>query len=443
MADRTEPPLKRAVRHARIGMYRLLLSQRAIYRTLSASISPNLLRATEGDPVQAESAAQLGISAAVVAYFADSPGRTYQIRQWLPVFERLRERHDVLLVVRSVNSFNLLAEETTLPLVFARRLRDLEDVLITTDPKVCLYVNNSTHNFQPLSWRRALHVHLNHGESDKVSMASNQVKAYDVVFVAGEAAEQRYLENLIAFDGERLVRVGRPQLDLELPSVLESASRPTLMYAPTWEGDTRAMDYTSLPKYGAALVKDLLADGGFSIVYKPHPRVEEGSPAVTSAHKWIVKALASANASLPSSDRHVVEIEGDILPLFGACDVLVCDVSSVALDWLYLRTDAPLWLCDPYDDRDRLVRASPLADKTGVIDGSVGEDLVSVLRASIGDEAQLAAREEARRFYFGELAPGESTRRFLEALDEVIVRRDALVEEKQGARGIELGAGVA
>lgn len=442
MRDRTDPKLTSAVRHARIGMYRLLLSQRTVYRALWASVLPNLLRATDDEPAQAESASELGLSATVVAYFADSPGRAYQIRQWLPVFERLHERHPVLLVMRSLNSFTLFREVTKLPLVFARRLRDLEDVLQTSDPKVCLYVNNSTHNFQPLSWRRALHVHLNHGESDKVSMSSNQVKAYDAVFVAGEAAARRYLSNLIAFDGEKLVPVGRPQLDFELPRVLGPASRPTVMYAPTWEGDTPAMDYTSLPKYGLALVRALLEDGGFRIVYKPHPRVEEGSPAVARAHKRIVKTLAAANGSLPPPERHVVEIEEDILPLFGASDILVTDVSSVALDWLYLRTDAPLWICDPYDDRDQLLRATPLAEKAGVIDSSLADDLVSPLRASLGDEAQLAAREEARRFYFGELTRGESTRRFLDALDEVIARRDGLVEDKQAAQGMEVEAGI-
>ena len=299
--------------------------------------------------------------------------------------------------MRSLNSFTLFRELTKLPLVFARRLRDLEDVLQTSDPKVCLYVNNSMNNFQPLSWRRALHVHLNHGESDKVSMSSNQVKAYDTVFVAGEAAARRYLDNLIAFDGEKLVPVGRPQLDFEFPRVLGPASRPTVMYAPTWEGDTPAMDYTSLPKYGLALVQALLEDEGFRIVYKPHPRIEEGSPAVATAHKRIVKTLAAANGSLPPAEHHVVEIEEDILPFFGASDILVTDVSSVALDWLYLRTDAPLWICDPYDDHDQLVRATPLADKVGVIDGSLAGDLVSP-----------ASREPRRRGAAGRSRGGAS-----------------------------------
>ena len=64
-------------------------------------------------------------------------------------------------------------------------------------------------NFQSLIDGRMLHVHVNHGESDKQSMASNNAKAYDRVFVAGEAAVQRHAASLLEFDPSRLVRTGR------------------------------------------------------------------------------------------------------------------------------------------------------------------------------------------------------------------------------------------
>jgi CDP-glycerol:poly(glycerophosphate) glycerophosphotransferase len=429
-------------RAAQLGLYRLLLAQRARYRAFAARLSPDLIVATGEGRRSAARYAEIALPAAVLAYFADASPRAYQLQQWIPVLEKLHARRPVLLLCRNITSFELLEGTTRLPLVFARRLRDLEDVLQSTDPKVCLYVNNSTQNFQPLSWRRALHVHLNHGESDKISMASNQVKVYDAVLVAGEAAELRYRENLLAFDGETLLRVGRPQLDLDFAPTLRPAARPTVMYAPTWEGDTPAMDYTSLPRYGAKLVQNLLDDGGFRVVYKPHPRIPSGSPAVIAAHGRIVRALTAANEQLADSDRHVVEVEGDILSLFPACDALLCDVSSVALDWLYLRTDAPLWICDPHDDRERLVRASPVAGQTGVLDsGSIG-GIAATLRAGLADGTGRGLREEARRFYFGELAPGDSTRRFLAAIDELAERRDSLLDGKQASAGLEVGAGI-
>ena len=99
-----------------------------------------------------------------------------------------------------------------------------------------------------------LHVHVNHGESDKQSMASNNAKAYDRVFVAGEAAVERHRAGLMEFDPARLVRVGRPQLDLHPGAAAFREPRRTVLYAPTWEGDADYNDYSSVDVYGPDIV---------------------------------------------------------------------------------------------------------------------------------------------------------------------------------------------
>lgn len=379
----------------------------------------------------------------VVVHFADAPMRLYQLEQWLPVLERLAERRSVCVLTRMISTFRRLDGGARVPVVYANGLHDLEAVLGELDPKVCIYVNNSFYNFQPLSWRRALHVHVNHGESDKVSMASNQAKAYDAVFVAGEAAEQRYRDNLIAFDGETVVRVGRPQLDFELPSPVAPSGRRTILYAPTWEGETHAMDYSSVRRYGPAIARALGSDERFRVVYKPHPRVATGTRAMAEAHRETVRALEAANRGRPESDWNRVDDGTEVLALFSGSDALVADVSSVALDWLYLRTDAPLWLCDPYGDRARLERASPAAAAADVLDGETLPRLADAIAAGLDNDARRAARDEARRFYFGDLAPGDSMARFLDAVDELATRRDQLLAERRGAVGLETRAGVA
>jgi hypothetical protein len=430
VADRSEPPLSRVQRLARTRVYRAIL-----YR-----LSPDLVAGVGNKLVPAKQFANLAVRAEVVAYFSDPPTRSYQIDQWLPVFEQLHVRHPMLVVIRNLGTFRLLRERTPLPLVYVRQLRDLENLLVGTDPKICLYVNNSGGNFAPLGWRRALHVHLNHGESDKISMASNQAKAYDAVLVAGEAAEARYRENMLFFDGSTLVRVGRPQLDLEFPPGLQSSARTTVMYAPTWEGETDAMDYTSLPRQGPSLVRALVAAGGFRVVYRPHPLLLTGSTPAVAAHEKVVGALETANEGLSGADRHVVDLDSPILALFPSCDVLVTDVSSVALDWLYLRTDGPLWISNPHGDREALVRASPLAGWTYVLDGGVMVDVAAEVRESLESDPRRAEREEARRFYFGDLAPGESTQLFLDTIDRLVARRDELLEEKRNVPGLGLDA---
>ena len=115
-----------------------------------------------------------------------------------------------------------------------------------------VYVNNGWTNFQSLSFQQAVHIHVNHGESDKICMVSNQAKAYDKVFVAGEAAVRRHAAALAWFDPAHLVRVGRPQLDLPVAPAVPPFGGPTITYAPTWEGEDDANNYTSVDRFGAA-----------------------------------------------------------------------------------------------------------------------------------------------------------------------------------------------
>jgi hypothetical protein len=433
MSQAPTPGLSRRQRLARTRLYRRILQK--LTPDLLVARLPNLA----DTPEDRLGTSRDGLTAEVIVYFSGDLTMTYQIEQWLPVLDRLHERHRVLVTTRNLASFRHLQERTTLPLVFVRRLRDLEALFGEVDPKACIYVNNTANNFQPLSCPRALHVHVNHGDSDKISTSTNQAKAYDAVFVAGEAAELRYRTNLINFDGRSMVRVGRPQLDLELEPLLPASPRRTVLYAPTWEGATESMNYTSVPGFGVRLVSDLIA-AGFRVVYKPHPRVITGSRPVAEAHRAIVQTIERANA-VAADDPHVVELAAQILALFPTCDVLISDVSSVANDWLYLRPDAPLWICDPREDRAALVLASPLARSSYVLDGVALHDVAAQVRESIQVDPRRADREQARSYYFGDLAPGESTRRFIDAISAVISRRDALLAEKSAAQASDIALG--
>jgi hypothetical protein len=408
------------------------------YRALLRRLTPDLLSVPRVPPSERRFA-NLPLPGRVVAYFPDDVTKTYQLEQWLPVLDDLHHRRPVLLITRNLGAFRALADRSALPLVFARRLRDLNDVLVAADPGVCLYVNNSVQNFQALGWPRALHLHLNHGESDKISMATNQAKAYDEVFVAGPAAVQRYLDNVLALDEGKLVQVGRPQLDLHFAGTLPASPRSTVLYAPTWEGETPAMDYSSLPDLGVPLVEQLVRDGSVRVVYKPHPKLLTGSARAKAAHAEVCRLLSEHSGP---EDPHAVELEQPILGLLASCDALVTDVSSVALDWLYLRTDRPLWLVDPRNDRDALQRASPLARYTAVLDVATLPSAAVALREGVLRDGGAEQRAAARAYYFGDLQPGDSSRRFAEAVDAALARRDRLLDERRGnERVFELVAG--
>ena len=167
---------------------------------------------------------QMQADGAKVALYVSGPeGVGYQANMWIPVLERLSVKCAIVIRERYI------ARElfpTTLPIYYLNNLRDLE-LLEQAGFRTILYPANPQRNVQALRFYRLNHFFINHGESDKHSMASNNAKAYDRVLVAGEAAVRRHLEALMELDASRLVRVGRPQLDLPREPLLAPSSRRT------------------------------------------------------------------------------------------------------------------------------------------------------------------------------------------------------------------------
>lgn len=366
----------------------------------------------------------------VLAYYADDPTRSYQLIQWLEVLEVLHAQHPVGIVVRDVDVATLLAERTSLSIHLAPTFPELTELYAALDANVVLYCNNSPLNFQSLVDARMLHVHINHGESDKQSMASNNAKAYDRVFVAGEAAVQRHLVGLLEFDTSRLVRVGRPQLDLRSAPLLAPTTRRTVLYAPTWEGDADYNDYTSVDTIGPEIVRSILAVPDVRVVYKPHPKVTTSfAPAIQSGHLAILELIGEAAAREPAAG-HTAVLTGDILALMPDCDAMVTDVSSVGLDWLYLCTDRPILITDRHRDADRFRDEVPVARCADVIDESTLDDLTALVTTRLGHDEHHLDRLAMRHFYFDDIQVGDSTTRFLDAVTELVRLRDQLLHAK-------------
>ncbi|SDC58493.1 CDP-glycerol glycerophosphotransferase family protein [Actinokineospora iranica] len=390
------------------------------HRLLDTPLAPDPAGYTPGEPVPGE----------IAVYFADDPRKLYQLKQWLPVFELLDERHPVVIITRNLASAAELSLATSLPCVFAPTFPDLVELYASSDFKAVVYVNNSVHNFHSLMQRRVIHLHVNHGESDKICMVSNQVKAYDQVFVAGTAAIHRHRAALIGFDESALVPVGRPQLDLRPEPVLPPSERRTILYAPTWEGEDASNNYTSVDVFGPEIAAAALAVPNARVVYKPHPRVSLSPlPGMKAAHTEIVRLLESAARHDPDAG-HQVLTTGDILAVFPRCDLIVTDVSSVGLDFLYLRVDKPMFIADRYDDRDRLHANAPISRCADIVDSTTIAALTATLTERLENDHHRDERATTREHYFGDLGPGESTTRFLAAVDDAIALRDRRLAEK-------------
>jgi hypothetical protein len=354
-------------------------------------------------------------SAPIAVYFADPPEKLYQLTQWLPIFED-HESMRTIVVVRHIETYRQLLGITTLPVLLVPRYEVLMALYDRADFHAVIYVNNGWTNFQSLAFQQAVHIHVNHGESDKICMVSNQAKAYDRVFIAGEAAQRRHAAALAWFDQGVLVRVGRPQLDRVKAS---RASRQTITYAPTWEGEDEVNNYTSVDRYGPQIIAAAIAQGAH-IVYKPHPRILlSDDPGVKLGHQQILALLG---------DDHEYAPDADILPILAETDVLIADVSSVTLDHLYLRPDAALILCDRRSDREALIADAPIAASAHVLDADSIGTLEADIAHLIANPAQQQGRADLRNLYFDGLQPGQSTERFWSELERAISEHDSALQ---------------
>lgn len=367
------------------------------------------------------------VNAEVVVYFGDAKSKFYQLSQWIPVLEELNRTHRVVIVLRRPSTLLEAREMTRLPLVLKRRFDPLHTFYHANSFKLALYVNNGMTNFQSLGFAPMVHVHVNHGESDKLSMVSNQAKSYDRVFVAGDAAIERHRKALLDFDEDALVKVGRPQLDIVREAELERSSARTIMYAPTWEGENDSNNYTSVDLYGPSIVEAALALPGTRVIYKPHPRVETSKdPNMQAADARIRELLDSANESVHDhSLQHQILMQGDILGMFDAVDLLVTDISSVGLDFLYMHPEKPLVLTDRRDDSEQPHDDAPISRATPIIDGNSVRDAQRIFEQAMSQDTTADARKELRTFYFGEGERGTSTKLFTAAVSDLIAQRSA------------------
>ncbi|GAA1497660.1 hypothetical protein GCM10009628_26640 [Paeniglutamicibacter kerguelensis] len=369
-------------------------------------------------PVANHELDQVHVAGEVVVYFSDVPNRAYQLEQWLPALENLNKVHPVVLVFRKVPTMRHFRGLTTLPKIFLRRYDDLVNFYKFNDFKLCLYVNNGVANFQSLSIPDLVHVHVNHGESDKLSMVSNQAKAYDKTFVAGPAAMERHKAVLIDFNLASLVQVGRPQLDSIFMSPIPAFSGRTVMYAPTWEGENDANNYTSLEIFGERIITSLVSLPNTRVIYKPHPRISTTTNKnMVAANERVVEILRETHVT---GGKHIVDSSSNILDLFEGIDVLISDVSSVGLDFLYLHPDRPLLLTDRRDNMEMLHREVPVSRSCPVIAKSTVDQLLSTLASHFDGSENLERRQEMRSFYFDEFEKGQSTVAFISAITNLI-----------------------
>ena len=351
-------------------------------------------------------------------YFADTSTNLYQMRQWYGPLAELSKTYPVAVIARSPSSTLQMIKEAPIPVQYLRKVGDLEQFVEKQDLKIIFYVNQNAKNFQMFRYGRMWHVFINHGESDKMYMTTNQFKAYDYSFIAGDAARDRLKRKLWAFDLDRqTLQIGRPQADHfagALPYTPDE--RTVVLYAPTWEGDRAAAAYGSIATHGVTLVGKLLATGKHRVIYRPHPRSGVLDSAYRAANKRIIADIAAANAADPTA-HHVFDDGPELGWQLASADVAISDVSAMVYD--RLATGKPLLIARP---------ASPAAeiDETGYlghcewVTAETSADIVGLVERVQTSEDALRNLQFWVERHFGDTMPGAATARFHGAVETLV-----------------------
>ena len=368
----------------------------------------------------------------VAVYFADGAVNMYQMRQWYKPLAELAKRWPVVVLSRAATGARALLAEDAPPVAFVPTVRDLERFIATQDIRIVLYVNQNTRNFQMFRYGRRWHVFINHGESDKMYMTTNQFKAYDYALIAGDAARERLSRVLWDYDlDRRTIQIGRPQADHysgTLPFTPDE--RTVVLYAPTWEGDRPSAHYGSVRTHGEALVSALLATGRHRVIYRPHPRSGVVDPEYGAANRRIIATIEAANASDPSA-RHVYDAGADLGWQLSVADVAIVDISAMVYD--RLAAGKPLMVTRPTDP-EAIVDTHGYLSACEWLDAASAPDVVAQITRVIEDPDATARLEHWVRHYFGDTSPGAATARFHAAIERLMQEWE-LWHDRSVARG--------
>jgi hypothetical protein len=373
-----------------------------------------------GMPDKVADEARLGqpFTQQVMVYFPTAKDSLYQLRPWYHALKALAELHPIVCVFKDSRTAKVVRRETDFDCVTLARYGQLDEILSLSEIKLALYVNHDPVNFESLRFSSMVHVYLGHGDSDKGVSVSNQVKAYDLCFLAGQAALDRTLSAVMLYDAEaRSVLIGQPQLDgaPEIEGEPSPDGRQTVLYAPTWEASQPSVSYGSLETHGEKIMQSLL--GHYRVIYRPHPLNGVIRPSYAAADK-AVRLLAER-----------IDTDVPLEKSFADADMLITDVSAVTLNWL--PTGKPMLVTTPsvpYPPSRLMIIVPQLA---------AADDVAEAVEEQLTKDPTKDIRQTLITYYLGDPTPGVATANFVAACADAIAVRDREWAEKQitGATG--------
>jgi hypothetical protein len=339
---------------------------------------------------------------AFVVYHSAPKNSEYQVTMWLPYLEKIGKPFFVLL--REPDGLAPIAAATGQPVVYCPTIAALDDAMVPS-VQTAFYVNNGMKNTHLVRFHELTHIQLLHGDSDKPPSYNPVTGMFDRIFVAGQAAIDRYAHKGVVIPPEKFRIVGRPQVASIEPARgrIWDLTDKVVLYAPTWTGYFNDTNYCSLP-VAEPLLRELLEHKA-TVILRAHPYTSKNRQSVAQLAK-LEAMLAEDQAT--SGRQHIwgaaADTDMSIVECFNRSDALVADVSSVVSDYLF--SGKPFAITDITGDGDAFADNFPLAKAAYVLKSDMSnaaDVMTSLLETDPADEV----RQSMRAYYLGDF-PKES-----------------------------------
>ncbi|WP_157432511.1 CDP-glycerol glycerophosphotransferase family protein [Aeromicrobium sp. Root472D3] len=356
----------------------------------------------------------------VVVHLSGPDTAAYQINTWLEALESLDRR--VFIVLRDPPLFGRMAS-TSIP---ALELRDPGELLMLDfrAARIALYPANTGNNIHLLRLPTLMSAFIGHGDSDKSASNNPFSRAYDELWVAGEAGADRYRRSGLGIHEGQYRYVGRPQVHaISREPALGADDVPTVLYAPTWEGVNLDQEYSSVSAVGVRVVEALLAaQPPVRVVFKAHPFTGQRD----AKYRFVLARIAGLidDAAARTGIDHRVVKGGSINEWFNRATALVTDISSVVSD--FLASEKPYAVFNHTELDDAAFREEFPSTGAGTTIGRDGRGIAEFIDVVTRVSPDLHAERRASLAAYL-LGPPEhrSLESFQAAIDAMIARSEA------------------
>jgi hypothetical protein len=310
--------------------------------------------------------------------------------------------------------------------------------------KFDVYVNT---DFWNMTWlpRRVRRVHLFHGVAGKYGLDAPVriapiVATFDRLLFPNRDRLERYAEaGLVDRDGPEAVLAGYPKVDclvdgsLDRSAIQESlgldATRPTVLYAPTWS------PYSSLNAVGVDVIR-ALGRLDVNVVVKIHDRSYDRTERGSGGVDW----RARLEPVCRSVGAHLAR-NADASPYLFVADAIVTDHSSVGFEFMLLDRPIVTIDCPQLVEKARINPDKVSLLRSAARVAATAEEVVRAVEEELGAPARLSDRRRAiasELFYRAGSATGRAVQSIydvlsLPAMTPVAVTRSSHHPERTSA----------